>query len=278
MNVNWFTVIAQVINFLILVWLLKKFLYKPVLDAIDAREKKIVSRLQDAESKMAEAKKEQDDFAEKNKQFDAQKKELMDKAIADTNRQKDKLLEAARKDVDALHAKQQKTIADMQQNLKTELAQKTQKEVFDISRKALLEIASVGLEEQAVKFFISRLDELKDEEKTKFTDAFTSGSKPVLVQSAFELAKPQQTEINKSVDKILGRETSLEFKTSPEIIGGIELIANGYKLSWSIAAYLDGLQNDISETLKNTALSAPEAKDAAGNKQAHEAEPVQQKK
>ena len=41
MLIDWFTVVAQVVNFLILVWLLKRFLYKPILDAIDAREKRI---------------------------------------------------------------------------------------------------------------------------------------------------------------------------------------------------------------------------------------------
>jgi F-type H+-transporting ATPase subunit b len=39
MLIDWFTVAAQAINFLILVWLLKRFLYKPVLNAVDAREK-----------------------------------------------------------------------------------------------------------------------------------------------------------------------------------------------------------------------------------------------
>jgi len=45
MEINWFTVIAQIVNFLILVWLLKRFLYKPVLKAIAEREQKIASRL-----------------------------------------------------------------------------------------------------------------------------------------------------------------------------------------------------------------------------------------
>src|SRR6478672_8833405 len=105
MEINWFTVIAQVINFLILVWLLKRFLYKPVLDAIDAREKKIVARLEDAKNRKDEAKKDQDGLAEKNKQFDAQKKGLMDKAIADTNVQKDKLMGEARAAIEALQIK-----------------------------------------------------------------------------------------------------------------------------------------------------------------------------
>ncbi len=253
MKINWFTVIAQIINFLILVWLLKKFLYKPVLDAIDAREKKIVSRLEDAKTKKEEAKKEQDEFEDKNKQFDQQKKELMDKAIADTKEQKDKLMDDAKKDVDALHDKQQKALKDMKEDLKKDLAQKTQKEVFDISRKALSDLASVSLEEQSVKVFISRIDELKDKEKQQFIDAFKSPSNPVLIQSAFELHKKQQTEIKKTVDEILGKETEFEFKTAPEIISGIELKANGYKLSWNISAYLDALQNDISETIKEKA-------------------------
>ena len=60
MLIDWFTVGAQVLNFLILVWLLKRFLYKPILDAIDAREERIAAELADADAKKAEAQKERD--------------------------------------------------------------------------------------------------------------------------------------------------------------------------------------------------------------------------
>ncbi len=265
MKINWFTVIAQVINFLILVWLLRKFLYKPVLDAIDAREKKIVARLQDAKKQQELAQNKESDFTEKNKQFDAQKKDLMDKAIADTNQQKDKLMEEARVSVGALQSKQQKSLEDMQETLKRELAQKTQQEVFDISRKVLADLSSVDLEEQTAKHFISRLDELKAEEKKQFVDAFKARTKPVLIQSAFEMQKKQQAAIKKAVDEILGKETEFEFTTVPAVISGIELSANGYKLSWSISAYLDSLQNTISATIKD---NVPETKKAPDQKPA----------
>ena len=55
MLIDWFTVVAQALNFLILVWLLKRFLYKPMLDAIDAREKRIATQLADADAKKAAA-------------------------------------------------------------------------------------------------------------------------------------------------------------------------------------------------------------------------------
>ena len=55
MLVDWFTVAAQVVNFVILVWLLKRFLYQPILHAIDAREQRIALSLADAAAKEAEA-------------------------------------------------------------------------------------------------------------------------------------------------------------------------------------------------------------------------------
>lgn len=248
MSINWFTVIAQVINFIILVWLLKKFLYKPVLQAIDEREKKITARLDDAKNNKEAAKKEQEDFAEKNKVFDADKKEMMDKAIADIKSQKENLLEEARKEVGDLDTKQRKAVADMEDDLKKRLAIQTQEEVFDISRKALTDLASASLEAQTTQVFITRLGALDDQEKQQFIDAFKSEKTPVLIRTAFDLNKKQQTDITKSVDEILGKETSFEFKTAPEIISGIELTANGYKLSWTFSAYLDGLQNSITQT------------------------------
>ena len=73
MLIDWFTVIAQVVNFLILVWLLKRFLYRPILDAIDAREKRIALALADADAKKVEAEKERDAFQQKNEAFDQQR-------------------------------------------------------------------------------------------------------------------------------------------------------------------------------------------------------------
>ena len=67
---GWFTIVAQAINFLILVWLFKRFLYKPILHAIDEREKGIAAQLAGAEAKVAEAQKERDEFQHKNETFD----------------------------------------------------------------------------------------------------------------------------------------------------------------------------------------------------------------
>ena len=257
MQINWFTVIAQILNFLVLVWLLKRFLYKPILNAIDEREKKIESQLKDADNRESVAKKEQDEFKKKNEQFDQEKKERMDKAVVETNVERDKLMEIARNEAAELRVKLQKSMSEMQESLNRDIAQKTQQEVFAITRKTLADLASQSLEEQSTTLFIKRINELKKEEKQQFIKAFKSESSPILIGSAFDLPKKQQSEIQKAVSEILGTETHFQFKTTPEIISGIELTSNGYKVAWSISEYLNSLQKNISEIV-NTKIMKDE--------------------
>ena len=107
MLIDWFTVAAQALNFLLLVWLLKRFLYQPVLDAINAREQRIALQLADAAAKEAAASKERDEFARKNTEFDSQRAALLAKASEEAKAELQRLLEQARKEADALRSRLQ---------------------------------------------------------------------------------------------------------------------------------------------------------------------------
>src|SRR5271170_7078449 len=102
MLIDWFTVGAQALNFLILVWLLKRFLYKPVLDAIDAREKRIQLELGAAAAKQTEAHAERDEFKSRNETFDEQRVALLAKVTAQSNTDRERLLGNVHKEADDL--------------------------------------------------------------------------------------------------------------------------------------------------------------------------------
>ena len=157
MPIDWFTVVAQAINFLILVWLLKRFLYKPILHAIDEREKGIAAQLAEAEAKKAEAQKERDDFQHKNEAFDQERAALLKKATDEAKAERQRLLDEARKDADSLRAKRQEALRNEQRNLSQEIIRWTQKEVFAIARKTLADLATTSLEERMGEVFVQRL-------------------------------------------------------------------------------------------------------------------------
>jgi F-type H+-transporting ATPase subunit b len=271
MPIDWFTVIAQAINFLILVWLLKRFLYKPILHAIDEREKGIAAQLAQAEAKTAEAQKERDDFQQKNETFDQQRAALVKKATDDAQAERQRLLDEARKDADLLRAKRQEALRDEQRNLSQEIVRWTQKQVFAVSRKALADLAGTSLEERMGAVFVSRLRALTGAAKEQLAAALKASKHPARVGSAFDLPPAQRNAIESAVKEIFGAETQIQFETAPELVSGIELSASGQKVAWSIADYLSTLEESAGEIVDED--SKPESKPEANSKPESKAKP-----
>jgi F-type H+-transporting ATPase subunit b len=269
MPIDWFTVVAQAINFLILVWLLKRFLYKPILHAIDEREKGIAAQLAEAVAKKDEALKERDNFQHKNEAFDQARAALVKKATDDAQAERQRLLDGARKDADALRAKRQDALRDEQLNLGQEIARWTQKEVFAVSRKTLADLATASLEESMVDVFVQRLSALTGAAHEELVDAFKASTQPARVRSAFDLPPAQRKAIESAVNKTFGAEAHVQFETAPELISGIELSTDGQKIAWSIADYLATLEKSVGELLQKD--TRPESKPDAKSKPEAEA-------
>ncbi len=250
MLIDWFTVGAQIVNFLILVWLLKHFLYRPILDAIDAREKKIAKELADADAKKTEARKDRDEFQHKNEEFERQRTMLMNKATEEAKAERKLLLDEARKDADTLSAKRQETLRNEAHNLNQAISRRTRQEVFAIARKALTDLAATSLEERLADVFNRRLREMDEQAKKRLGESLKTASEPALVRSAFDLPAAQRTAIQQTLNQTFSAEINIRFETAPEQISGIELTANGQKLAWSIADYLASLEKGVAELLK----------------------------
>ena len=238
MPIDWFTVVAQVINFLILVWLLKRFLYKPILHAIDEREKGIAAQLADAEAKKAESQKERDDFQHKNEAFDEQRAALLKKATDDATAERQRLLEEARKDADSLRAKREEVLRTEQHNISRDIARWTQNEVFAITRKTLADLAQASLEQRMGEVFVDRLRTLNGTAKEQLAAALASSTRSARMRSAFDLPPEQHATIQTAINETFSADIHVQFETAPELVSGIELSVNGLKVAWSIADYL----------------------------------------
>jgi F-type H+-transporting ATPase subunit b len=249
MLIDWFTVVAQVINFLILVWLMKRFLYGPILRAIDAREKKIAAELADADAKRAEAKKERDDFAQKNATLDGQRADLINKAKNEAETMKVRLVKEARQAADELTAKRKDSMKTEAAKLNQSLIQRAQQEVFSIARKTLTDLAGASLEERMSATFTERLRNISGTAKSELAEAVKSATQPGIIRSAFSLPEEQRNAIQQAVNETFAADVYLRFETEPEVISGIELTTGGKKLAWSIADYLNSLEIGVDELL-----------------------------
>ena len=271
MLIDWFTVAAQALNFLVLVGLLKHFLYKPILGAIDAREKRIAAELADADAKKAEAQKERDEFQHKNEEFDRQRATLFRNATDEAKGERQRLLDDARNAADALSAKRTEALRSDATNLNQAIRRRTQQEVFAIARKALTDLATTSLEESMSEVFTRRLRAMDREAKEGFGQALKTASEPALVRSAFDLPAAQRTGIQNALNETFSAEVHVRFEVAPDLVSGIELTTNGQKIAWSIADYLASLEKSVGELLRDK--DKPEAKAGTSPKPVPKAAP-----
>ena len=250
MQLDWFTVIAQIFNFLILVWLLKRFLYRPILNAIDARERRIALTLADADTTKVEAQQARDEFRHKNEVFEQQRTVHLSQMMAEVKAERQQFLDVARQESEALRVRQQQTLIREQQGLNEALNQGAQEEVFAIARKTLTDLAGATLEERMVDVFLSRLAELDETSMAELKSSFVASVNLLRVRTAFTLPMAYQTRIETAIKAILGKEKQVQFETTPNLVCGIELSSDGHKLAWSIDNYLASLGKRIDTLLK----------------------------
>ena len=266
MLIDWFTVGAQALNFLILLWLMKRFLYAPVLNAIDAREQRIAAELKDAETRKSEAQKEREEFERKNETFDQQRAELMSKATAEVEAQGRDMLKKARETAADWTAKRQEALRTEAEGLSRAIEDSARNEVLAITRKALKDLAATDLESSMVEIFMQRLRALQGQAKTDLVAALKSASPAPTISSAFALPTGQQAAIQKMVQALFSSDIPLRFEIRPDLVCGIELSANGQLVAWNVDGYLLSLKKEIGRiasergTQANANASPPDAK------------------
>jgi F-type H+-transporting ATPase subunit b len=258
MLIDWFTVLAQALNFLILVWLLKRFLYKPVLAAIDAREKKVAAKLGDAAALETKAQTEREDLRQRSEALNRERGDLLRKATDEANVERQRLIESARQDSQLLRSKLTQALSDERAELGHQLSMRTQTEVLAVARKTLADLAGASLEERMIEVFIARLRDLPQEQQQLLSGPVgivvqSAPAQAAFVRSAFDLPAAGRVSIEAAIHERLGPKVTIRFETSAEVVCGIELTVDGVKLAWSVANYLSSLAQVV------TALAAPES-------------------
>jgi F-type H+-transporting ATPase subunit b len=278
MLIDWFTVGAQVLNFVVLVWLMKHFLYQPVLAAIAAREKRIADQIADAASKETHAATERKTFEDKNAAFDQQRAGLLDKATADAKAEGMRLADEAQKTALALSAKRAQALATQAAQLQQTIAGRAAREVFAVARKTLSDLANTDLESRMVEVFARRLRELPGPAREPLAAALKPGGEPALVRSHFALPGEQQAAIQNAINVTFSADVPLRFETEADAVCGIELSVGGQKVAWTIAEYLRDLEQHVAALLAPAAapVGTPKNPDAteAGAPAAPRSDPV----
>ena len=240
-----FTIIAQIINFLILIYLLKRFLFNRIIKIMDEREKQITDRMQDAETAKEAAQKELEEQRRIREELQEKWNEMLAQAKKDAQKKREELVKDARNKIDEEQKNWREAILKQRTAFLRDLRHLSCEQVCQMSRKVLADLAGEKLENQLIENFLIQLGKLSKEEKDDFVRFINKDERKIWVDSSFQLTGKKESEIRKILEKIIGDKVEINFKVSPKLICGIETRTEGKKISWNIENYLDGLEEQL---------------------------------
>lgn len=256
MHIDWFVFLAQIFNFLLLMYLLKRFLYGRIIKAMDDREAKIAARFADAEELKQKAGEEAELYEKRNQALHEKKEQMLNEATLAADAKRKELMEKVRVEVDAVKTRWQDMLIREQDAFFYDLRQRAAKQLYDTARKALSDLADVELEERIIDEFLRRVKDLDEEESAKLRKAISGGGNRVTIQSAFGIPAPRQAIIEEVLKKQITNGFTIRYLEQPDIVSGIEMRVNGHKIAWSLNEYLETLVENLTETLQKEAHAA----------------------
>jgi F-type H+-transporting ATPase subunit b len=245
MLIDWFTVGAQVVNFLILLVLLKLFLFDRIKQAMDQRENNIKERFDKAKEQEAAAKDAKKTFEKKTQSLEDDRDARLKQADKEARERRESLIKEAQEEVDGLKKQWRKALEQEKASFFDRFKKQAARLIFDTVEKTLSHLADTRAQDQAVKKFLSRFEALDKEDLPREVKTQPR------VSTGFELSQNQQKSIQKAVSQKIADVENIAFDVKPELVFGIAFAAGGKKMTWHAHDYVSALEKQINQAIES---------------------------
>jgi F-type H+-transporting ATPase subunit b len=262
--IDWITVVAQIVNFLILVGLLKYFLYGRVLSAMQKREQDIATQWEEAERDRSLAADELVAASNKNRELDEQRDQLLAVVRDEVDEFRQELTSKVRAEVEQQHSRWSEAVREESEAFLRDLGKRASLEVCAIARRALADLAGTELEVCIVNSFLERIENLDDEARTRVIASLREGKNKAVVQTSFEMSQEMMRRVIDDLHQHFGQDADIRFEQSSDLICGIALHTGAHKLAWELRDYLSDLEQELQQALDEETTTKRSPRTEAG--------------
>lgn len=237
MEFDWTTFALEIINFLVLVWLLQRFLYKPVTPALAQRQAGIEKTLTDARAIRSEAEALKKQYENRMAEWEQEKAQALQQLRQQMEVERTRLLAALQASLDEernkLRAVEQRRAIEQRQHLEEE----ARIEGGRFVARLLSRLASAELEERIRRLLLEDLPQLPDRELHALRAANQTGE--AKITSAYPLDEAQRADLTEAIGRLAGQAVACEFGQDSDLVAGLRISIGPWMLRSSL---LDELQ------------------------------------
>jgi F-type H+-transporting ATPase subunit b len=234
MELSWSTFVLEIINFLVLVWILKRFLYRPVLDVIARRRAGIEQRLAEAEARHADAEQLRTQYEGRLAEWDRERRKARD-ALAqelesERSRRLDELQQTLEQEREKSSVAEARRQADARHRIETEALLLGAR----FASRLLQQASGPELETRLVELVLVELEQMPDERIAGLQPARDEASAVVTVTSAYPLAEAHRTRLEQWLTRRLTPSASVQFGQDAELQAGVRITAGSRVLGANV--------------------------------------------
>ncbi|MGY6277744.1 F0F1 ATP synthase subunit B [Methylomonas sp. MgM2] len=249
MQIDWITVGAQWINFLILMWLLRRFLYQPIIRAMDKRQQAISNRTLEARQKAEQADQLALEYKRKLSELETRQAELIGSARDQAALEKENLIRQARAEVQALASSWRAEVEREKIEFQNRLSRDLGHLIVATARKAVQDFSGLEWERAVFNRFLAQLRQLPEADKQRLR---SSVDERLVLASSFDLDLSMQNQLCEALGYAPEQNQAIEFETLPGNQAGLRLSSSAYSTEWTIDHYFSNLDTELETVLTKT--------------------------
>lgn len=248
MQIDWVTVAAQIVNFLVLVWLLQRVLYRPLTRALKAREDEVSRSLREAESAKETARTEAEAHRHALRELEDSRSARLAAVEEEAARLHAEMTKKARGELAKRRAAWQAQLEDEKSAFLDRLRRRAGEAFVTLARRALADMADEDLVDRIARVFARRLSALDPEEQKHLKSAARREEAP-LILSSFPLSPEAQALIAEAVRHAVERHVDIDFRDEAGLECGVVLAIGSRHVGWTLGEHLDALEDDVARLL-----------------------------
>lgn len=219
MKFNFLTYIFEIVNFFVLLWILKKLLYNPVISVLKERKEFIDGRIREAEEAEKKAEEIRREYERLSQELEERRREKLAEITREVEEEKEKLLKRMREELDAERKKFLESLEEERKQVLRELKEEAIRLSLSFSSRVLSQVADEHLHRKLLEIALETLKEMKEEGLSEEL----SRRRDVLIESAYPLSAEDLERIKELIRKTLGVDVDLRTAIRKDLIAGVRL-------------------------------------------------------
>lgn len=247
MEFNLSTFILEIINFLILIWILQRLFYKPLLDVIAKRKQFIDQSLNDAKNLQQQAEQQRSLYENRQKLWEQEKQAAMAALQQQLEAERRAQLDRLNADLDQERQKAKVTLSKQQQELQQQAEKQALQNGAKFAGMLLQQSAGPELEARLFALLLDNLTTLPEACKLCLTMFGAKKSVPIKITSAYPLSVEMRRQLEQKLGALINSPINFQYLQDAALLAGLRMDIGAWVLNANLQHELIGFAEIANE-------------------------------